>query len=162
MEDRDSAYEFLLRVNEAKENEEIFSKESKEKDKEAQKDKIRIGYFFFFMKNLKIQELAESTTVPSVRKSRLEDYEIELPTLTQQKIIEEKLLLILEIIKKRSEELLYLDNLIKARFVEMFGEPIRNTQNRKTTEFINVVKMQRGFDLPVQERRQDGGIPVGL
>ena len=42
----------------------------------------------------------------------------------------------------------------------MFGEPIRNTQNRKTTEFINVVKMQRGFDLPVQERRQDGGIPV--
>ena len=43
MEDRDSAYEFLLRVNEAKENEEIFSKESKEKDKEAQKDKIRMS-----------------------------------------------------------------------------------------------------------------------
>ena len=27
-------------------------------------------------------------------------------------------------------------------------------------EFINVVKMQRGFDLPVQDRQQDGDIPV--
>ena len=45
-------------------------------------------------------------------------------------------------------------------FVEMFGDPIRNTQNRDTTEFINVVKMQRGFDLPVQDRQQDGEIPV--
>lgn len=42
----------------------------------------------------------------------------------------------------------------------MFGDPIRNTQNRPTTEFINVVKMQRGFDLPVQDRQQDGDIPV--
>lgn len=42
----------------------------------------------------------------------------------------------------------------------MFGDPIRNTQNRPTTDFINVVKMQRGFDLPVQDRQQDGNIPV--
>ena len=42
----------------------------------------------------------------------------------------------------------------------MFGDPARNTQNRPTTDFINVVKMQRGFDLPVQDRQQDGDIPV--
>ena len=64
------------------------------------------------------------------------------------------------IINSREIELQKLDNPIKARFVEMFGDPIRNTNNRETTEFINVVKMQRGFDLPVQDRRQDGDIPV--
>ena len=42
----------------------------------------------------------------------------------------------------------------------MFGDPIRNTNCRETTDFINVVKMQRGFDLPVQDRQRDGGIPV--
>jgi len=64
------------------------------------------------------------------------------------------------IIESRQQELAKLDELIKARFVELFGDPIRNTQNRDTTEFINVVKMQRGFDLPVQDRQQDGEIPV--
>ena len=48
----------------------------------------------------------------------------------------------------------------QSRFIELFGDPIRNTQNRPTTDFINVVKMQRGFDLPVQDRQQEGDIPV--
>ena len=64
------------------------------------------------------------------------------------------------VIGNRKAELSALDDLVKARFVKMFGDPIRNTQNRPTTEFINVVKMQRGFDLPVQDRQQDGEIPV--
>ncbi len=65
-----------------------------------------------------------------------------------------------ELIFCRKEQIAKLDELVKARFVEMFGDPIKNTQNRPTTEFINVVKMQRGFDLPVQDRQQDGDIPV--
>ena len=64
------------------------------------------------------------------------------------------------IISRRQHQLRTLDTLIKARFVEMFGDPVRNTQNRPTTDFINVVKMQRGFDLPVQDRQQDGDVPV--
>jgi len=64
------------------------------------------------------------------------------------------------IIKMREDEIARFDELIKARFVELFGNPIYNTHNRPTTEFINVVKMQRGFDLPVQDRQQDGTVPV--
>ena len=82
---------------------------------------LRIQYFYFFMKNLKMQSLAESTTVPSVRKTKLEDYEIEVPSLDEQEEIEAKLSLTAEIIKKEKEELKKLDDLIKARFVEMFG-----------------------------------------
>ena len=63
-------------------------------------------------------------------------------------------------ISKYREELLLLDELVKARFVEMFGDPIYNTQNRPMTEFINVVKMQRVYDLPVQDRNHEGSIPV--
>ena len=41
----------------------------------------------------------------------------------------------------------------------MFGDPITNSQNRPTKPFIDIVKLQRGFDLPVQDRIE-GSIPV--
>lgn len=89
-------------------------------------DFLRIQYFYFCMKNLKMQTLAESTTVPSVRKTVLEKYEIEVPSLVEQEEIEKKLTLTQKIIEKRRQELSYLDEIIKARFVEMFGDPRSN------------------------------------
>lgn len=89
-------------------------------------DFLRIQYFYFCMKNLKMQTLAESTTVPSVRKTVLEKYEIEVPSLVEQEEIEKKLTLTQKIIEKRRQELSYLDEIIKARFVELFGDPVAN------------------------------------
>ena len=99
-------------------------------------DSLRIQYFYFCMKNLKMQTLAESTTVPSVRKTVLEKYEIEVPSLVEQEEIEKKLTLTQKIIEKRRQELSYLDEIIKARFVEMFGDPIQNP---------------KGWDMPLIE-----------
>ena len=86
----------------------------------------------------------------------------EIPELDKNKqvLICEKLDKIYGVIKCRKQELQLLEDLVSARFVEMFGDPIRNTHNRHTTEFSNVVKMQRGFDLPVQARQRCGDIPV--
>lgn len=98
-------------------------------------DYLRIQYFYFFMRNLKMQTLAESTTVPSVRKTKLENYEIEVPSLTEQKEIEKKLTLIGGIIKKRKEELSILDNLIRARFIELFGDLKSNNKGWKIVNF---------------------------
>ncbi len=94
-------------------------------------DFLRIQYFYFCMKNLKMQTLAESTTVPSVRKTVLEKYEIEVPSLVEQEEIEKKLTLTQKIIEKRRQELSYLDEIIKARFVEMFGNPVTNEKGWK-------------------------------
>lgn len=85
-----------------------------------QADFLRIQYFYLFMKNLKMQLLAESTTVPSVRKTKLENYEIIVPSLINQEEIENKIFSVLNIIEKRRQQLKLLDNFIKARFVEMF------------------------------------------
>ena len=88
------------------------------------------------------------------------DFNVPLPTIEEQNSILEIIHKTKQVIDNRQNVISKLDDLIKARFVEMFGDPIRNTQNRKTTEFVNVVKMQRGFDLPVQDRQQNGAIPV--
>ena len=90
----------------------------------------------------------------------LKEVSINLPEEQKQKDIVKALDKVCGLLVQREQQLAKLDELVKARFVELFGDPIRNTQNRPTTDFINVVKMQRGFDLPVQERRQDGDIPV--
>ena len=116
---------------------------------------------FALSKALKeIEERTSFATVKHLSAKELNKLEIAVPSYGEQKNKSEILRRLERIIKLRQNELNSLDNLIKARFVEMFGDPIYNTHNRPTTEFINVVKMQRGFDLPVQDRQQDGAVPV--
>ena len=52
---------------------------------------------------------------------------VELPTIEKQKNIVRKLDKILEVIDNQNKQLELLDEAIKARFVEMFGDPIENT-----------------------------------
>ena len=79
-------------------------------------------YFYFFMKNLKMETLAESTTVPSVRKTKLEEIEMEVPALEEQSKIVNIVAILQKVINERQEQLAKLNELIKARFVEMFGD----------------------------------------
>ena len=115
-------------------------------------DSLRIQYFYFCMKNLKMQTLAESTTVPSVRKTVLEKYEIEVPSLVEQEEIEKKLTLTQKIIEKRRQELLYLDEIIKARFVEMFGDPVKNPKGWEVVTIGDIVtEVRYGTSKPAVE-----------
>lgn len=127
---------------------------------EANTKILKPRYLFYFCKHYNFEKLNKTVTIPSLTKADLMKIEINLPKLEEQQIIINILLKIEEIIRLRKSEIQTLDNLIKARFVEMFGDPILNTQNRPTTDFVNVVTMQRGFDLPVQERHQNGEINV--
>ena len=97
-------------------------------------DVLRTGYFFYFMKKLRMQDHAESTTVPSVRKSKLEQVEIEVPSMDEQIEIEKILDKTSSVILMRQKELKALDDLIKARFVEMFGDPISNPKGWNMVE----------------------------
>ena len=127
-------------------------------------DSLRIQYFYFCMKNLKMQTLAESTTVPSVRKTVLEKYEIEVPSLVEQEEIEKKLTLTQKIIEKRRQELSYLDEIIKARFVEMFGDPATNPYNWDKINISEVVgdKVSNGFFAKRDDYADDGNVSVTL
>ena len=93
------------------------------------KEFLRIGYFFYFMKQLKMQEHAESTTVPSVRKSKLEQLKIEVPSLNTQEEIERILNRVSTLIYLRQQQLQKLDELVKARFVELFGDMFLNSMH---------------------------------
>ncbi|MBO6174118.1 MAG: restriction endonuclease subunit S, partial [Lachnospira sp.] len=49
-----------------------------------------------------------------------------------------------DVIEKRKAELSYLDTLIKARFVEMFGDPIINSKGLETKELNEVLVLKAG------------------
>lgn len=124
----------------------------------AKSDKLRTLFFYYFMRNIKMELLAESTTVPSVRKSRLEAYEIDIPSLDEQKIIEGKLTILSKVIHLKEKQLLKLDELVKARFVEMFGE-IEDCDKWESKIWNEVVTIKNGRDYK-KVLVSDGGYPV--
>lgn len=86
--------------------------------------------------------------------------EIPLPPLAEQKRIAGELDRICELKKNAEERLALMDQLVKSKFVEMFGDVRTNTNGWPIGRFDEVVKLQRGFDLPVQDRKQEGQIPI--
>ena len=108
----------------------------------------------------KMKQLTHGATMKHVVKKDFENVSIPYPSLTEQR----KIACILDKLKKsmskRLQELKKLDELIKARFVEMFGDPVNNSKDQPVDKFINIVKLQRGFDLPVKKRDSTGKIPV--
>ena len=119
-------------------------------------------YLYAFLESQKDKFIKDAVggAQPNLSAGYLKTIEFKLPSLEQQTRITRNLSKIDELLLLRKQQLTKLDELVKARFVEMFGDPIGNTKNLPVTKFVDVVKMQRGFDLPVQERKSDGMIPV--
>ena len=65
---------------------------------------------------------------------------IELPSIEEQKKIVNTLENIRKILNLRNEEILKLDNLIKARFVEMFGNPRINPRQYPVSELSEYIE----------------------
>ena len=117
-------------------------------------------YLYYCLQHYDFNNVISGSAQPQITRQGLEKVEIELCSLEEQRRIITILDNVSAEIAGRKRQNQKLEELIKSRFVEMFGNPIKNTQNRPTTIFADVVTMQRGFDLPVQDRQQDGTVPV--
>ena len=93
-------------------------------------DIVRQKYFYYIFKNqgtIKyLSKNSSGSTFKSIKMNQLKKMVFDLPSLSKQDKIVEVLDRLSLIIKKRGEELCKLDELIKARFVEMFGDPVIN------------------------------------
>lgn len=52
------------------------------------------------------------------------------------------------------------DALTQSLFLDMFGDPVKNEKGWEVVNFEQVLSLKRGYDLPVQERNENGNIPV--
>jgi type I restriction enzyme S subunit len=68
------------------------------------------------------------TTRKRISRKNLGNVELDVPSLSEQSAVVEKLNCVVNIIFARKQELQKFDDLIKARFVEMFGDPVLNNK----------------------------------
>ena len=109
---------------------------------EFDKVKIEKSYFVYAVQK-KIEEMKTKThgaTMKHIVKKDFESTLIPFPSLKEQKEIATKLDKIRAAIARRKEELKLLDDLIKARFVEMFGDPVRNEKEWQTKALEDACK----------------------
>ena len=91
-------------------------------------DKIFNEYLYYFLKGKEkyLNSLGRGATFKEISKKIVEDIEIPLPNIKEQKHIATVLGCIDRVISLRQQQLAKLDELVKVRFVEMFGDPVLN------------------------------------
>lgn len=99
-------------------------------------------YYYLLFMSEKIKHESHGGVMLHTTKKEMEEREITLPSLQIQKNIVDKLDKIDFILNKRKQELELLDNLIKSRFVEMFGDIVINTKHYNRLNLKDVAPIQ--------------------
>ena len=99
------------------------------------KENVLPEYLYYVVKHMHLEKYFAGATIPHIY---YKDYKNEVFSLVELEL-QEKIIHILKIVENiiimRKQELEKLDELIKSRFVEMFGDPI---ENPKGWEFVTI------------------------
>jgi len=83
---------------------------------------VDTNYLFYFMRSLDLYQFSGATTIPALRKSMLENIQIPLPPLSEQKRIAAILDKADSIRQKREQAIKLADDFLRATFLEMFPQ----------------------------------------
>ena len=125
---------------------------------------INNKYLYWFLKEKKgfLNSLGRGATFKEISKSIISKIEIEVPSKEKQEDIVEILEKINNIIKDRKREICALDNLIKARFVEMFGDAVDNPLRWNKQQLQEIVTDDCTISYGIVQTGEDqkDGVPV--
>lgn len=121
-------------------------------------NKINNRYLYWFLKgNTKyLNSLGRGATFKEISKLIVSEIEINVPDLNEQAVAVDNLEKISKIIALRRQELSLLDNLIKARFVELFGDPILNTKGYVKESIKKHINLLSGYPFKSEQYVEDG------
>ena len=109
-----------------------------------------------------ISELSSGANINNLRNEHIDDLQIPLPPLPVQKKIADVLDHVSMLIEKRKEQVKKLDLLVKAQFVEMFGDPVMNPMGWDIKQLGEVLssKASNGFFAKNEQYSNDGNSQV--
>ena len=111
-------------------------------------EKIRPQYLLLALETPLIKEqlfkFNNGSSQPNLSAKSVKEYKLELPDLSIQDSIISKLEMVRNLIEDEKQEKLLLDNLIQARFVEMFGDPVSNSHNLPQCILSELGELGRG------------------
>lgn len=115
--------------------------------------------FIFWLLKSKNQELnskGTGSTFKAISKKVLEETLVPNIPLHKQSEYSKNLEMVYDIIRSRKMELQKLDELVKARFIELFGDPVKNSKRLPTVLGEILFKLSNGKALPSNERFSEG------
>jgi len=101
-------------------------------------------YLYYFCCNFDFEKLNTTVTIPSLTKSNLLSIEIDVPTLSEQAEIVDRLDRICDLIELRKQQATNLDDLVKSRFIELFGDPVRNEKGWPMATIGDIAEIRIG------------------
>ena len=109
-------------------------------------EEILPEYLYFFLRSKKEKFVNDGVggTQPNISAGYLKKVQIEVRSLDEQSEIINVLDKVNRIIDERTKELAALDDLIKARFVEMFGDPVCNSHDLPEATLPELGEFGRG------------------
>ena len=90
------------------------------------KDGLDVDYLCYSLMFYKVDGMVNGATRQKLTQAAMRKMQIPSRSMDEQKYIVDELNRIIRIKEQRQQELQLLDDLIKARFVEMFGDPVTN------------------------------------
>lgn len=124
------------------------------------KDSVDIKYLFYSMQAYDFTKVISGTAQPQITRVGLEKVEITLPSLDVQREIVSILDKIDALIEQRRLQLKKLEELVKARFVEMFGDPETNSKGWAEISLSEKLNVLGGYAFKSDQFEETGGIPV--
>lgn len=117
-------------------------------------DKLADYMYYYFKSNYgqnAIKSISSGTSMLKFNKTQLKTLPIPIPSIE----IQEKIVTALDkaqyLIDKKKEQIDLLDELVKSRFVEMFGDPNCNNKNWKIKKFKDVSSNKDSDRVPIKQ-----------
>ena len=126
------------------------------------KENVLPEYLYYVTKHMHLEKYYTGATIPHIYFKDYKNEKFNLDTIEKQQRIVDILKKNENIIESRQQELQKLDDLIRARFVEMFGDPAINPMNWDKVNISEVVggKISNGFFAKRDDYVDDGNVSV--
>ena len=123
-------------------------------------NKLIQKYVELYLNSISLEPYVTGSAQPKLNQKRLNEIPIPLPELNIMSNIIEAISQINELIALRKEQLAKLDQLVKSRFIELFGDPNTNPMKWKKEQLQINTTLLNGRAYKQDELLDDGKYPV--
>ena len=105
------------------------------------KIEMNVHWLYYALNAMNLGQYATGAAQPGLAVSKLETLSIEIPNISEQNKIAQTLYKVEQLVNFRKQQLAKLDELVKARFVEMFGDFKSNSKGWSIVKFDDFAKI---------------------
>ena len=131
-------------------------------------EEIDIKYLYYYLLNRGLSDVITGSAQPQIVRQSLEKVYVEYPEINKQKKLISVLDKVAQLISLRKMQLSKLDELVKSRFIELFGDPVIDSKKHLVKSLQELIDMgyityhldgNHGGDYPRSEEFVDSGVP---